>query len=104
DKFDKLKEVLPFVPLGKAEFGAVKDLKTFAIGLEPTEGLTLTGYFEMTDAKASAKFKAVLEGVKFDGARSQKVDVPPPDVEQWVTWQVRGDVAAMRAWLNRGKK
>lgn len=104
DKLDKLKDVLPFVPIGKAEFGAVKDVKTFAIGLEPTEGLTLTGYFEMTDAKASAKFKTVLESVKFDGAKSQKVDVPPADVEQWVTWQVRGDVAAMREWLNRGKK
>ncbi len=103
DKLGVLEEALPFLPLGKAEFAAVKAIKTFALGLEPVEGLTLTGYFEMSDAKASAKFKTLLDEVKIEGATSQKIELPPADKEQWVTWQVRGDTAAMRGWLNAAK-
>jgi hypothetical protein len=65
----------------------------------------MTGHFRMTDAKSAAKFKAFLEGVKIDGAKSNAVVAPPPEErEQWLTWQVRGDVAAMRKWLNLGKE
>ena len=91
-----VKEALPFVPLGKADLGAIKDLKTFALGLEPVEGLTMTGHFQMTDAKAAAKFRTFLDGAKIQGAKSQKVEVPPADQkEQWLIWQVRGDVAVL---------
>ena len=68
------------------------------------EGLTLTGHFQMTDAKAAAKFKSFLEGVKIESAQ-QKVAAPPADEkDQWVIWQVRGDVAAIRELLNQQKK
>ena len=83
---------------------AVKDLKVFALGLEPVEGLTLTGHFQMTDAKATAKFKAILEGVKIERAKQKVEATPAEEKEQWVIWQVRGDVAAMRDFLNKQKK
>jgi hypothetical protein len=36
--------------------------------------------------------------------KSQKVEATPPEApQQWVTWQVRGDVPALREWLNLGK-
>ena len=64
----------------------------------------MTGHFQMTDAQAAAKFKTFLEGVKIEGAQSQKaVAAPADEKEQWLTWQVRGDVAVMREFLNRGK-
>ena len=84
---------------GRADLGAIKDLKTFAVGLAPVEGLTLTGHFQLTDATAAAKFKTRLEGVKIEGAKSQKVEMSPDVNEPWLTWQVRGDVAAMRQWF-----
>jgi hypothetical protein len=104
DRLGMLKDMLALVPAVKPYLEATKDLKTFAIGLEPVEGLTLTGHFQMTDAKAAAKFKSFLEGVKIDGAQSQKVVAPPADEkEQWMIWQVRGDVTVMREFMNRGK-
>ena len=82
-----------------------KDVKTVAFGLEPVEGLTLTGQFQMTNARAAGDLKTLLEAVKIDGAKSQKVEAPPAkEPEQWLTWQVRGDVAAMRAWLSKDAK
>jgi hypothetical protein len=104
DQLGTLKDMLQWVPGAKTYVEAVKDLKAFAIGLEPVEGLTLTGHFHLTDAKAAAKFKTLLEGAKIEGANSQKVETPPADSpDQWLTWQVRGDVGVMRAWLNQGQ-
>ena len=49
--------------------------------------------------------KTLLDGVQIPDAVSRQVDVPPADLkEPWVTWQVRGDGAAMRAWLSPGKE
>ena len=105
DRLGLLQTMLPFVPGGNTYLTAVKDVKTFAISVEPVEGLTLAGHFQMTDAKAATKFKTFLDGVKIEGARSQKVELPPVDEkEQWVIWQVRADVVAMREWLNQEKK
>jgi hypothetical protein len=98
-----MKDMAAMMLAGKADLGAIKDLKTFAVGLAPVEGLTLMGHFQVTDAKAAAKFKTRLESVKIEGAKSQKVEISPEVQEPWVTWQVRGDVAAMRQWLNQGK-
>jgi hypothetical protein len=103
DHLGVLKDMLPFVPAAKPYVEATKNLKIFALGLEPGDDLTLTGHFRMTDAKAAAKIKTILEGIEIKGAKSQKVEVPPADQEPWVTWQVRGDVAVMREWLNQGK-
>jgi hypothetical protein len=93
--------VLPLALGGKRDLDWIKDIKTFALGVEPVDELTLTGHFLMKDAKAAARFKAILDDVKIDGAKSQKV-VESPDA--WLTWQVRGDVAGLRAIVERGKK
>ena len=105
DRLGLLKDMLPLLTAGKANLDAIKDVKTFALSLEPVEGLTLAGHFQTTDAKAAAKFKTFLDGVKIEGAKSQKAELPPPqEKEQWVIWQVRADVAVLREWLNQGKK
>jgi hypothetical protein len=104
DRLGPLQDMVPLVPGANAYVEAVKDLKVFALGLEPVEGLTLTGHFQMTDAKATAKFKAILEGVKIERAKQKVEATPAEEKEQWVIWQVRGDVAAMRDFLNKQKK
>jgi hypothetical protein len=105
DRLGLLQTMLPLVPGGNSYLTAIKDVKTFAVSLEPVEGLTLAGHFQMTDAKAAAKFKTLLEGVKIEGAKSQKVELPPAqEKEQWVIGQVRADVALLREWLNQEKK
>jgi hypothetical protein len=93
---------LPLLLGGKRDLGWLKDMKTFAIGVQPVDGLTLTGHFLMKDAKAAAKFKTILDDVRIEGAKSQKV-VEAPD-EPWLTWQVRGDAAGLRDWLSIGGK
>jgi hypothetical protein len=106
DQLGPAKDVLPFLLAGKADLSMMRDMKALAIGIAPVEGLTLTGNFRMNDAKSAAKFKAMLDDVKIADAASQKVEATPPDVaEQWVTWQVRGDPAMVRALLGgEGKK
>ncbi|MBI3823167.1 MAG: hypothetical protein HY289_10880 [Planctomycetes bacterium] len=102
DRLGLLKEALMLIPPDKAAL--LKDLKTFAVGLEPVEGLTLTGHFHMNDAKSAGKLKTFLENVTIDGA-TQKLAMPKDDKEeQWLTWQLRGDPAAMRTWLNQGRE
>jgi hypothetical protein len=104
DKLDVAKAWLPLVLGAKGDIGPLKDVQTFALGVEPIEGLTLKGEFQLPSAKSAAAFKSFLEDVKIDGARSQKVEAPPPtEPEQWVSWQVRGDPVALRELLNRGK-
>jgi hypothetical protein len=104
ERLDAIKDLLAFVPGGKVKLNAIKGLQTFAVGLEPVEGLTLTGNFHLADAKTAAGFKTMLEGIKIEGVKSQKVEATPPEApQQWVTWQVRGDVPALREWLNLGK-
>jgi hypothetical protein len=85
---------------GKAELGFVKDLKTFTVGITPEAGLTLVGNFHLTDAKAAASFKTQLEGVRMEGMTAKVVSPEPNAAEQWVSWQVRGDAARLRAWLD----
>jgi hypothetical protein len=58
----------------------------------------------MTDAKAAAKFKSFLEGMKIERVQQKVAAVPPGEKDQWLTWQVRGDVAAIRELLNQQKK
>ena len=77
-------------------------MKTFALGIEPGDDLTLTGHFLMRDAKAAVKFKGILAETKIDGSKSQRV-VESPE-EPSLTWQVRADAAGMREWLNAGRK
>ncbi len=105
DQFGPAKEFLPLALGAKANLGPLKEVQTFALSVEPVEGLTLKGDFQLPGANAAAAFKRMLEGAQIDGAKSQKVEAAPPDEpEQWVTWQVRSDVAAMRELLNRGKE
>jgi hypothetical protein len=102
-RFDRL--ALPKEALGLLgdKAALIKEVRTFAVGLEPVEGLTLTGHFQTADAKSAAKVTAFLATVNIAGATSQKVEAPPPDVaDPWVTWQLRGDVGAMREWMNQG--
>jgi hypothetical protein len=105
EQLGALNDWLPFVLGKQMKLGPIQEMKAFAIGLEPLDGLTLTGHFQMTDAKAAAKFKAMLAEVKIDGATSQKVETTPADAkEPWLTWQMRGDAAAVRALLDGSKK
>jgi hypothetical protein len=105
DQLGPMKDFLPLALGAKADPGPIKELQTFALGLEPVDGLTLKGEFRFPSAKTASAFKTFLEAAKIDGARSQKVEaVPPEEPEQWVTWQVRGDAAMMRDLLNRGKE
>jgi hypothetical protein len=100
DRLGALRDAAAFVPAMKRLAEGSKDVKTFAFGLEPIEGLTLTGHLQTHDAKAATKLKALLDGLPVPESISRKVDVPPADVkEPWVTWQVRGEVTAVRAWL-----
>jgi hypothetical protein len=55
--------------------------------------------------------KDALDKAMIEGARSQKVVAPPPEVTesdaQWVLWQVRGDADMLRRLLSTeetGKK
>ena len=70
--------------------------------------MTLTGNFQLTNPQASEQFAELLRAVQIEGAQSQKVVVPPAEVkdagERWVSWQVRGDVGAIRGLLDRGGK
>ena len=85
------------------ESGALKEMKTFAVGIEPTEGLTMTGNFFDGRREGGASFKGHLENVKIDGAKSQKAEATDADAsDQWVTWQVRRRGHVSRV-LNRGK-
>ncbi|MSQ97052.1 MAG: hypothetical protein EXR98_21200 [Gemmataceae bacterium] len=96
-----LSAFMSLMPFVNSDVSALTGFSTFAIGLEPIDGLTLTGHFQVGDAKSAASFKKRLDGVKIAGATSQKVEAPPADAkEPWVTWQVRGDVAGMRDWLS----
>ncbi|MBI1831575.1 MAG: hypothetical protein HYR84_09020 [Planctomycetes bacterium] len=103
-RLDKMKEVPGLVPMGKNNAAIFKEIKVFALGLEPGDDLTLTGDFLTSDAKSAERLKTFLDGVTIPGAKSQKVVAPPPDKGAWLTWQVRGDVATMRQWLNRGQE
>jgi hypothetical protein len=38
----------------------------------------------------------LLESATLEGVASRKVEVSPEEMTPWVTWQVRGDIAAMR--------
>ena len=101
DHLGAFKELLPFVPGMKIDMAALKELKTFAVGLEPIDGLTMTGHFQSSDAKSAAKLKGLLATVQIEGAASQKIEMPPTETKEWwVTWQVRGEAAVMRAWLS----
>jgi hypothetical protein len=104
DQLGAAKDVLPLLLGGKMDLSHFKNIQSFALGIAPVEGLTMTGHFRMNDVKAAAKFKALLDDVKVEGAASQKVETTPPEVaEQWVTWQVRGDVTTVRGMLGGGK-
>jgi hypothetical protein len=105
ERADALKELPIFPLLAKGNLGALKNVKAFAVSLEPDDGLTLAGNFELRDAKAAANFKTLLDRVKIEGAKSQKAVLPPEsEKEQWVSWQVRSDVDKLREWLAPGKK
>jgi hypothetical protein len=104
DRLGLLKDLLQMAPAAKPYLEVTKDLKVFAIGLEPVDGLTLTGHFLMTDPKAAAKFKSFLEGVKIERAQQKVAAAPADEKDQWVIWQVRGDVAAIREFLNQLNK
>lgn len=105
DQLGLAKAFLPLALGAKADAGPIMDVQTFALGLEPVEGLTLKGEFRLPNAKSAAAFKKFLEAAQIDGAKSQKVEAAPPEEkEQWVSWQVRSDVAVIRDLLNRGKE
>lgn len=100
DALGALKLALPLMLGAKADFSVLFEAQRFAVSVAPNGGVTLNGSFLMKDAKASGRLKSFLEGVAIEGAKSQKVELPPADVEQWVSWQVRGDAAAIRGLVN----
>ncbi|MBI2804755.1 MAG: hypothetical protein HYX68_07195 [Planctomycetes bacterium] len=101
DRLAGLTDLLAFLPVAKAPFKMLQGVRTFGLGLEPIEGLTMNGHFLMRDAKAAEAFQKKLAKVTIAGAASQKVIPPPPaPAEPWVSWQLRGDAAALRGWAN----
>jgi hypothetical protein len=82
--------------------------KSFAIGVTPQQDLVLMGHFFTGAAGANRALEKWLKERPWPGAASYKVEVPPPDTTdaaaQWVTVQVRGDAAAVRAALSSTKK
>src|SRR5262249_54952974 len=103
DNLGVMKDVVGLCLGGKAEFAAIKDLNTFAIGIAPIDELTMTGYFQLTNAKAAQRFSTLLENATIEGVASRKVEGSPEEQTPWVTWQVRGDIAAMRKMFDKGK-
>ena len=101
EELGPIKELLPAL-LGAKELGAVKDINRFGLGLQSGEMLTLTGHFQMTNVSSATRFKETLDALKLDAAASQKAEMTPPEVTPaWVSWQVRGDIGAVRALLDR---
>ena len=99
---DQLGPMREFMP---ASVKAIKDVKTFVLGVEPVEGLTLSGHFQVTDAKTAAGLKGFLESVKIQGGNAPKVETTPADAtDQWVIWQLRAEAAALREFLSPGKE
>jgi hypothetical protein len=66
------------------------------------------GHFFTGAAAASRALEKWLAERPLPGAKSYKVEGPPPDAadasQEWVTLQLRGDVDAIRAALSAGRK
>ncbi len=106
EQLGELKFWLPILLGGKVDVAFVKEIKIFAVGLEPMEGqsgLSLSGAFLMTDADAAAKLAARLKAVKIDGAIHDAFATPKDARFHSVNWQVRGEVATLRRFLNESK-
>ncbi len=92
--------------LPKEQARLLELVRVFAVGIHtPEHGEpTLLAEFYTGDAAATAELKKDLEGVRLKGAKSPKVEAPPPDIAaaeaQWVSWQVRADPAALRGAID----
>ncbi len=88
-----------------AALNVLLQTKTFVIGVQAQPEPTLTGHFFTGNAKSAARLQTLLESRSRPEAKSVKVAGPPPDVAdpaaQWVTVQVRGDLAPWLGVLDR---
>lgn len=100
-----LAELLALTGQKHAPLDAVLESKTFVVSLQAQDQPTLTGHFFTGDAMASARLQTLLERQPRPETLSYKVAGPPPQMRdpeaQWVTLQVRGDLAD---WLAASPK
>ncbi|MCI0739542.1 MAG: hypothetical protein L0Y72_10895 [Gemmataceae bacterium] len=77
-----------------------KEIKAFGLSLLHQDDFALVAHFFTGNAKSTPLVRKQLEEWKMPLAKSVKVESPPPEVTeaaaQWVTLQVRGDVATLR--------
>lgn len=99
-----IERLLAFTTLNTADREIVKSLRILVLGLYPQEGWTIGGSFLATDLVSVKSLEGTMKEMKLPGARSLKVDGPPPDVaEPWVSLQLRADSEGMRQILNLTK-
>ncbi|MCI0377203.1 MAG: hypothetical protein L0215_06345 [Gemmataceae bacterium] len=77
-----------------------KEIKAFSLSLLHQDDFALMAHCFTGNAKSTPLVRKQLEEWKMPLAKSVKVEAPPADVTepaaQWVTLQLRGDVAAVR--------
>ena len=77
------RSAVPYSPSTGQKFPATTTCEALPLIVSPQTALPLISSAEASPARTSAS--------------------PASEPEQWVSWQVRGDVSAMRELLNRGK-
>jgi hypothetical protein len=81
------------------------EVKRFAIGVYPEEGLTMLASFFTGDVKASERLQVALTAAQAPEGATLKIEGPPPAAiaeDQWITVQIRAGAASMRKLLGSG--
>jgi hypothetical protein len=82
-------------------------VRAFDVGITvgAKQSITVASDFYTGNPKATQELRKYLEGTVISGAKSQKVETPPADLHaaeaQWVSWQLRGDVDALREAIGK---
>ena len=96
-------DVLALAGIKTKEWAPLLKTKTFVIGLTPQEDLIVVGNLFTGEAKSAQALEAWLKDRPWPGAKSFRVEGPPPDVTdaaaQWITFQVRSDVETVQRRL-----
>jgi hypothetical protein len=95
-----LSDLLKLAGIKNAAFDLLSQTKTFVVGLQPQNPLTVLGHFLGRTGDDTVKLQAFLAEHRWAEAKSWEVAARPPDAADpdsfWVTLQMRGDLAA---WL-----
>ena len=91
----------------KDQMALLRLVKSFAVGVTPHEDgeSHVLASFLVSDSETVPALAKYLESIDVQGAKSQKVVTPPPEVkdaaEQWVTWQMRAHAETLRDALGK---